>query len=624
MRCVASLAEPPPEPYDCPVAKRKPVDDTPSERAAVTRRAIEVPWARGPWFLVSVILIVTFLTYQSVWRAGFVWDDDHHLTENPAMTAPHGLQMIWTSLAVSRYYPLTLTTFWFQRRCWGLNPLPYHLVNIAFHAVNGVLIFFVLRRLRIPAAWLAAMLWALHPVNVESVAWITELKNTQSGVFFFLALLCFLRFETGAKRRWYTLALLCGLAALLSKPSTVVLPLALLLCVWWERGYWRRIDGLRVLPFFALALGMSVLTVIEQHGQILREGTSGWKLATADRLIIAGKAVWFYASKLLWPVRLTFVYPRWDLKAASFASWLPLAGLVAVGAILWAWRRQLWARAGLFGCSCFLAGLLPVLGFFDVFYFQYSFVADHFQYLASVGLIALVVSAAALLCERSGRVGRRVGTTAATVAVLALATLTWKQGHIYRDAETLWWDTLAKNPGCWMAHTNLGNMLQASGRVSQAMEQYEEALRIKPDYAMAYNDLAVALLAAGRTDDAVRQLELAVRIKPDLTEALDNLAWLLATRPPSQGGDPVRAVRLAHQACERTGYRAAAHLNTLATAYAAAGQFTDAVDTAEKAIRLARSAGQWALAREIDSHLQSYRKQRVSQQPAEMSVPSPP
>jgi tetratricopeptide (TPR) repeat protein len=600
------------------------MDDAPSERTAVARPVTGTSWARRPWLLALLLLIVTFLTYQPAWRAGFVWDDDHHLTGNPAMASPRGLHMIWTSLAVSRYYPLTLTSFWLQRRIWGLTPMPYHLVNIALHAINGVLLYSVLRRLRIPAAWLAATLWVLHPVNVESVAWITELKNTQSGFFFFLSILCYLRFEAAAKRRWYALALLCGLAALLSKPSTVILPLALLLCVWWQRGRWRGPDIRRVAPFFGLAAGMSALTVIEQRGQILREGTAEWKLAMPERLIIAGKAIWFYAAKLLWPVHLTFVYPRWEVVARSFLFWLPLAGLVALGAILWARRRQPWARAALFGCGFFVAALLPVLGFVDVFYFRYSFVADHFQYLAGVGLIALIASAAALFCEHSGPAGRRIGTAAALATLLASATLTWKQGHIYRDAETLWRDTLAKNPRCWMAHTNLGNVLQNSGRFAEAEEQYDQALRIKPDYAMAHNDLAVALIAAGKPDTAIMHLEQALRIKPDLVEAQDNLAWLLATLPPSQGGDPDRAVRLARQACELTGYRGPAHLSTLAAAYAARGEFTDAVDTAQKAVDLARSDGQLRLVSEIEAQLQAYRNQHVSRQPAGTPGPTSP
>jgi protein O-mannosyl-transferase len=564
---------------------------------------------------------VTFLAYQSVWRAGFVWDDDHHLTDNPAMTAPHGLQMIWTSLAISRYYPLTLTSFWLERRLWGLNPMPYHLVNIALHAINGVLLYWVLYRLRISAAWLAALLWTLHPVNVESVAWIAELKNTQSGCFFFLAVLCFLRFDSGGKPGWYALALLCGLAALLSKPSTVILPLALLLGIWWERGRWRRVDVLRVVPFFVLSLAMSVLTVIEQRGHILREATTEWNLGTAERFVIAGRAVWFYASKLVWPVRLTFVYPHWDVDTGSFFSWLPLGALVAVGLILWTRRHQSWARAGLFAGGFFVVALLPVLGLFDVFYFRYSFVADHFQYLASAGLIALIASGVASLGKRGGR---PLGIVAALAAPMLLAGLTWKQGRVYGDAETIWRDTLAKNPQCWMAEINWGNLLQNSGRIVEAEEHYRKALTIKPDYAMAHNDLGVVLMAEGKGEAGMREFEQALRIKPDLAEAQDNLAWLLATLPPSQGGDPVRAVVLARESCERTGYGVAAHLNTLAAAYAATGQFRDAVNAAQTALALARTAGQLTLAREIEVRLESYRAEGASRRPANTSVPTGP
>jgi 4-amino-4-deoxy-L-arabinose transferase-like glycosyltransferase len=444
------------------------MDDASHQQTTASATTPFVWLEHHPRLLALVLVIVTFAAYQPTWHAGFIWDDDDHLTANPAMTVPHGLKMIWSSLAVSRYYPLTLTTFWAQRRLWGLHPLPYHLVNVLFHAANGVLVFFILRRLRMPAAWLAAMVWALHPVNVESVAWITELKNTQSGLFFFLSVLCFLRFDAGAaRRRWYVLALVCGLAALLSKPSTVVLPLALLLCVWWERRSWRRADILRIAPFFILALGMSALTVIEQRGHIQREGAAEWNLGMTDRLAVAGKAVWFYASKLVWPARLTFVYPRWNLDVGSFWSWLPLAGLVVGGVLLGVRRRQSWARAGLFGCGFFVLALLPVLGFVNIYYFRYSYVADHFQYLACLGLISLVASTGAAICERAGPRGRDWGVLAAAIALLILGASTWRQARIYQDMETLWGDTLTKNPRCWMAHDNLGTVLLHGG-TSQA------------------------------------------------------------------------------------------------------------------------------------------------------------
>jgi len=562
------------------MARRKPNDDAAQQRTALPSSAPSGFFTRRPWLLALVLVVVTFVAYQPAWHAGFIWDDDDHLTANPAMTVPHGLRMIWSSLAVSRYYPLTLTSFWAQRQLWGLNPLPYHLVNIALHAINGILVFLVLRRLRITAAWLVAALWVLHPVNVESVAWVTELKNTQSGVFFFLALLYFLRFEDGADRRWYTLAFLSGLAAMLSKPSTVVLPLVLLLCVWWERKHWRRVDLVRIAPFFGMALGMSALTIIEQHGHIARVETMEWKLGVAERLLIASKALWFYAAKLLWPINLAFVYPRWEVPADSFSAWLPLAGLIAVGLVLWVWRAQSWGQAMLFGIGCFVAALLPVLGFVDVFYFRYSFVADHFQYLASIGLIAVAVNAAVVIGRRFGEKVRHLGIFAAGVVLLTLGVSTWSQDRIYQDDETLWRDTLAKNPKAWMAHNNLGMVLQKSGRDTEAIEQYTQSLRINPQNAEAHYNLGDVYSQVGRINDAIGQFEQALRIRPDFAEAHNNLGVVL-----TRAGKVPEAIGQFEQALRVDPNYAEAHLN-LGLALAQAGRMTEAQEQWEQALRI--------------------------------------
>jgi protein O-mannosyl-transferase len=532
------------------------------------------------WLLALTFVAVTFLTYQPVWRAGFIWDDDDHLTANPSMTAPDGLRMIWSSLTVSRYYPLTLTNFWVQRRLWELNPLPYHLVNIAFHAISGFLIFLVLRRLRVPAAWWAAALWMLHPVNVESVAWVTELKNTQSGFFFFSAVLCYLRFEERGLRRWYALALLCGTCAVLSKPSTVGLPLVLLLCVWWQRGSWRRTDILRALPFFVLALGMSLLTILEQRGHIARQGEAEWSQGIAERLIVAGKGIWFYAGKILWPGHLVFVYPRWEVAANIVWAWVPLAAAVAGGLVLGMQRRHPWARAALFGTGFFLVALLPVLGFVDIFYFRYSFVADHFQYLASLGIVALAASGIVHVLDRNKLWQTLTGNVVCAMLLVTLAFLSWRQAHIYRNAETLWRDTVKKNPDAWMAHDLLGNILVEDGKNSEAIEHFEWALRLKPDYLEAHNNLGVALEQAGRFPEAIGHYEQALRLKPGNADLYYNLALVF-----EHSGRTQDAIASYEQALRLNPNHAEAH-NNLGKILIKVGRAPEAIEHWEQALRL--------------------------------------
>jgi tetratricopeptide (TPR) repeat protein len=473
-----------------------------------------------------LIVLLTLVAYFPAMRGGFIWDDDDHLTGNPAMLSVGGLKRIWSSLAVSRYYPLTLTSFWVQRHFWGLHPLPYHVVNIALHAVNAVLLWALLGRLKVRGAWIAAALWALHPVCVESVAWVTELKNTQSGLFFLLALLTFLRFEHGLRPRDYVIAMVCGVAAMLSKPSTVVLPGVMLLCAWWQRNRWKRSDFLRVAPLMVFAVGISLLTIVEQHHHIERDPAFERTMTAAQRLVQAGYAVWFYAGKLLWPTDLCFIYPRWELRAHSAVAWVPLVGLALVAGALWYFRRAGWARATTFGLGYFILALLPVLGFFDIYFFQFSFVADHFQYLASMGLIALAVSTGTTVCSRAGQWGRYLGMFIAAAVLIMLGVSTWRQAHVYQDIETLWRDTLTKNPDAWMAQYNLGNALLQQGKVSEAIAKYAAALRIKPDYVEAHNNLGTVLASQGKVSEAMAQFVAALHIDPDYAEAHNNLGTI--------------------------------------------------------------------------------------------------
>jgi tetratricopeptide (TPR) repeat protein len=496
-------------------------------------------WQMNRRVLVLAVLalpLLTCLVYIPALRNGFIWDDDDHLTENRAVAASDGLKKIWTSLAVSRYYPLTLTTFWVQRRLWGLNPLPYHAVNIVLHGVNAALLFLILRRLNVRGALAVAALWAVHPVNTESVAWVTELKNIQSGLFFFLSLLCFLQFDGGTgpvapgkalvqngggfTRGWYALSLLCFAAALLSKPSTVVLPLVLLLLAWWRRGRVQQRDAVRAASFFVLAVAMSVLTVFEQRGQISRAGQE-WPPSLTERVILAGKALWFYASKVVWPADLIFVYPRWKLDADSLLSLMPLAGAASVGFMIWRYRTRPWAPAAAFGLGYFLIALLPVLGLFDIYYFRYSFVADHFQYLAGPGVLALATAGCFELLQNHA--ARR---SLFTGALIVLAAISWRHTSVFRDNETLWRDTMRRNPQAAIAYNNLGAVLNSKKQYEAALGYLREALRLRPGTWEPHDNMAIALTGLGRYDEALFHLQQALQIRPDFANSHYRLAVL--------------------------------------------------------------------------------------------------
>jgi hypothetical protein len=349
--------------------------------------------------LAGLLLVVAVcVAYLRVWHAGFIWDDDDHLTNNPCIIGPLGFTAIWTS-SKAVYYPLVLTTFWVEHLIWGLNPLPYHVVNVLVHAADAVLLWMTLRRLKVQGAWLGAALWALHPVQVESAAWITELKNTQSCFFYLLAIIFFLKWlalaeapdaghvEGFPRARAYGMALYCATLAILSKSSTVMLPVVLGLCWWWMDGRWRMRNIPWLAPFFMISAGASFWTIWEQKYANHALGAE-WSQSTAQRAIVAGKDVWFYLGKLAWPHPLTFIYPVWTTDASRITEFLPLVAVIAALLPLWLARKGP-GRPIFFAMAYFVISLFPVLSFFNVYFFRYSFVGDHFQYLASIGPLAL-------------------------------------------------------------------------------------------------------------------------------------------------------------------------------------------------------------------------------------------
>ena len=535
-----------------------------------------------PVFLkAAALLAMALLVYFPATQAGFIWDDDDMLTENPLMRG--GLGDIWFTTKFYDYYPLTLTSLWIEWRLWGMNPMGYHVTNILLHAVTSILFWRVLLRLRIPGAWFAALVFAVHPVNVESVAWIAERKNTLPMVFYALSILWFVRAENEKTNKWFWLSLTAFVLALLSKTSVVMLPFVLLGCLWWLHGKLTAKDVLRTLPFFAVALVFALITIWMQYNRAIAtdvvQAAGFW-----ERLARAGWAVWFYLSKTLVSLNLSFVYPRWEIDPSSVMVYVP--GLAVLGwlAVFWKFRDG-WGKAPLLGFGYFVVTLFPVLGFFNIYFQKYSFVADHWQYTSIIGIIALVTGAAthALRNHQTAQI-----ISACAVALL-LGIVTWKQCYIYQNDETLWRDTLKKNPQAAIAHHNLGILAAERGDLAQAMTHFRSALDAQPDHEGAHYGLGTAFALQGNFTQALPHLREAVRIKPDFSMALNTLAWILATHPSGSIRNGAEAVRHAQKAVDLSQERNAVFLDTLAAAQAEAGRFEEAVRSAQKAAELARA-----------------------------------
>ena len=501
--------------------------------------------------LAAGFVLAAVLAYLPALGAQYIWDDEAYVTGNETLRTMGGILRIWFDRwATPQYYPVVHTSFWLEYRLWGLWAAGYHAVNVLIHAANGVLFYLLLRRLTVPGALLAAALFTLHPVHVESVAWITERKNVLSGFFYLAAMLACLRFRPlggapvpplSSVRREYLVALALFAAALLSKSVTSSLPAAFLVLVWWKEGRLTPRDVRLFVPFFVLGAVAGANTAWLEKTRVGAYGAE-WALSAADRVLIAGRAVWFYLSKLVWPHPLIFIYPRWTIDARSLAQWsFPIAAIVVL-ALLFVFRRRL-GRGPLAAALFFGGTLVPALGFFDVYPMRYSFVADHFQYLASLGPLTLLAALGVRLVS-SRPDAARVARGAAALWLVVLGLITFQQTTHYRDYETLWRATLARNPACWMCHNNLGLLYEKTGRLGDAIAHYRQALEGNADGA-AHTNLGNALLLSGRRDEALKHLREAVRISPDSAEAWNNLGGGL-----TEMGDGAEALRCYRRAAE--------------------------------------------------------------------------
>jgi protein O-mannosyl-transferase len=594
-------------------------------------------------FAIALVLI-TLLAYRPVWHGTPLMDDQTYLIAKPELRSVSGLVSLWIEPQTTKqYHPLVNTVFWLGNRLWGNAMLGYHLVNIVLHTVSALLLWKILRELGVAGAWLAAAIFALHPVQVDSVAWLAELKNTLSGVFFFGCILAYLRFDQTRTRGAYALALFLFCLGLLAKAIVAMAAVVLLILFWWKRGrlQWKR-DLRPLIPFVFAGIASGIATAWMERKFSGAEGEA-FDFSFVERLLIAGRSFWFYLSKSFWPSDLLFVYPRWEVNSQTWWQYIFPIAAICLFAMAWALRKSWsWLFAGLL---IFGAILLPMLGFFNVTFFNYSFVSDHFQYLAILGIIVPVSAGGAVLLKKLDGAYRATGYALVVALLGSLAILTSRHSVMYSDVETSSRMVLEKNPNHWPTRNNLGGALlqkgdldgalacfeialqqspyrskvqrniyrnigdvfSKKGKIDEAIAQFEKSLSMSPDFAEAHHDLANALRRKGRYGDAVAHYEAALQNDPRSVLTMNNLGWMLATCADPSVRNGSRAVEVAARAARLSGEEDPLILHTLAAAYAENGQFSQAVETAEHALKLAEQQRKGVLVRALPHEIMLYR-----------------
>ena len=468
-------------------------------------RASFFPGDRSFWFAPLLLAALTFAAYAPVVRNGFIFDDDLHITQNATMTDPDGYRRIWAG-GDFQYYPLTFSVFKLQRSLWGLDPRGYHLLSVILQAAIAVIFGFLLQRLRVPGAWWAAALFAVHPVHVETVAWATEHKNLLYMIFALTATDRWLAYRASGRSRDYALSLAAYAACMLSKTSACLLPFVFLVLDWRERRPVGRSVLLKIAPFLLFGACMSLVTVIYERRLLGSEfGLTG---ALIERPLLVGRTFWFYLGKLIWPTGLSFTYQRWVLDAGAPLHWLAPAAALTLFTLAWRRREDL-GRSPAAALASYLLLLFPVIGFIPNYSNRFSFVADHYAYFASLPVLALLP--AALQRALKSKTARAI---VLTVAVIGLAGATWVRVPVFRDSESLWRDTIDKNPSAWMAWYNLGSEELAQGRWVEAADHFKGAVRLAPTLGMGWHQLGLSLWNAGDHPAAVEAFTRSPEVAP--------------------------------------------------------------------------------------------------------------
>ena len=516
--------------------------------------------------------------YFPAFFAGFVWDD-RVFTEARAVRDLDGLWRIYFFPAEiedeAHYWPLVYTTFWLEHKLWGYDPTGYHVVNVLLHLVNTLLLWRLIARLNAPGAWIVAAVFAVHPLHVESVAWVIERKDMLSGMFYLAAFSAYIRFVSERSSRRYLLALFLFALGLLCKSIVVTLPAALLIYHWWQRGRIIGADLIGLAPFFAVGL---IVAVADVSFAASREPLD-FGYSMVERVLIAARALWFYAGKLLWPVDLAVIYPHWDVNAADPWAWGYVLTAFAVVLALYGFRHRI-GRGPLAGALFFAVTLSPVLGFVDFGYMQFSFVADRYQYLAGIGVMAVLICVATHGVGRLPEVWRKGAAVLVAAVLVALGILTYRHTGIYRDGVTFFTHIIAHNPTAREAHRNLGEALTKQGRWEEALAVFRVAVAQNPNEAREHSNVGAALIMNGRLDEAEEPFRHALQLDPRSKYALQNLAALEVKR--QRYGE---ALDLYRRLVEVVPRNPSAH-HGLGTALYFLGRLDEALDALERALAL--------------------------------------
>lgn len=479
-------------------------------------------------WLPQVLLIagLTFWIYWPALRGDFIWDDDWYITTNPLLSSWAGLWKFWFQPGSwVDYYPIQETVLWTQWQLWGKETLGYHLTNVFLHIVSALLVWRLLGKFGLRLAWLGGLMFAIHPAQVESVAWISEMKNTLSLPFFLLAMGSWIDYEEHKNRRDYQWALGWFIVGMLCKITMAPFPAVILLYAWWKRGRvgWNDVKAIGPFVLISLVLGMTTIVV----GNVYRaNGLAQPEIFPTGgilyRLDGVGLITSVYFARCFLPVDLLTVYPQWPVDPGAWIEYLPWLVLPGIVYVLWK-KRQGWGRHVLLGIGFFLLTLAPFLGFILVSYMSFTWVMDHYLYLPIIGLIGLVVAGLGDLTARLPR----LTAFATVIGALVMALMAWEShafAGLYVNDETLWGHTLQRNPDVWLAHHDLGCNLIEKGRYAEAIGHLNEVVRLNPGFDDGHYNLGLALDKMGRTSEAQAEYQESIRLNPRQTKPYVNLA----------------------------------------------------------------------------------------------------